>query len=147
MTAPKSLIINSPSSRPALHWRDGPRAQLQLGSSGRARRATRSSTPATTRDAPSRWTWSNSIRARVDAWREADCPGVTTVTRSLLEHWYDASARQYPFYFCQLEAIETLIWWVEARRGLQAGHRHSGRRRRVGAALQQDGHRQPARPR
>src|SRR5690606_33663797 len=22
-------------------------------------------------------------------------------------------ARQHPFYFCQLEAIETLIWWVE----------------------------------
>ncbi len=56
----------------------------------------------------------NSIRERVDAWREADYPGITSVTRTLLEHWYDRSARELPFYFCQLEAIETLIWWVEA---------------------------------
>jgi type III restriction enzyme len=25
------------------------------------------------------------------------------------------SSRQYPFYFCQLEAIETLIWMLEAQ--------------------------------
>ncbi len=56
----------------------------------------------------------NRIRERVDAWREADYPGVTSVTRSLLAHWHDASARDFPFYFCQLEAIETLIWWIEA---------------------------------
>ena len=56
----------------------------------------------------------NRIRERVDAWRAAQWPGITTVTRSLLEHWYDASARQHQFYFCQLEAIETFIWWVEA---------------------------------
>ena len=52
----------------------------------------------------------NTIRARVDAWREAGWPGVTIVTRKLLEHWHDREARQLPFYFCQLEAIETLIW-------------------------------------
>ena len=53
-------------------------------------------------------------RSRVDAWRDAGWPGVTIVTRRLLEHWHDETAREYPFYFCQLEAIETLIWWVEA---------------------------------
>jgi type III restriction enzyme len=36
------------------------------------------------------------------------------VTRRLLEHWHDRSARQHPFYYCQLEAIETLVWWQEA---------------------------------
>ena len=56
----------------------------------------------------------NTIRERVDAWRAADYPGVTSVTRRLLAHWWDRGARQLPFYFCQLEAIETLIWWVEA---------------------------------
>jgi type III restriction enzyme len=56
----------------------------------------------------------NRIRPRVDEWRAANYPGVTSVTRRLLEHWHDREARQYPFYFCQLEAIETLIWWVEA---------------------------------
>ena len=50
----------------------------------------------------------------VGPWREADCPGITTVTRRLIEHWRDRDGRDYPFYFCQVEAIETLIWWVEA---------------------------------
>lgn len=57
----------------------------------------------------------NTIRPRVDAWREASYPGITSVTRRLLEHWRDKEARQLPFYFCQLEAVETLIWWVEAQ--------------------------------
>ena len=32
-----------------------------------------------------------------------------------------AAARQYPFYFCQLEAAETLIWRVEAPAELKQG--------------------------
>ena len=55
----------------------------------------------------------NEIRGRIAAWRAADYPGATAVTRRLLEHWNDRTARLYPFYFCQIEAIETLIWWVE----------------------------------
>ncbi len=55
----------------------------------------------------------NTIRERVDQWREAAYPGVTIVTRKLLDHWNDETARELQFYFCQLEAIETLIWWVE----------------------------------
>ncbi len=51
---------------------------------------------------------------RVQAWREAGCPGVTATTRRLLEHWRDKEERQYPFFYCQLEAIETLIWLIEA---------------------------------
>ncbi|MFN8894957.1 MAG: BPTD_3080 family restriction endonuclease, partial [Betaproteobacteria bacterium] len=47
--------------------------------------------------------------------------GVTAVTRQLLAHWHDQGARQYPFYFCQLEAIETLIWWVEATDAYRQG--------------------------
>jgi len=74
----------------------------------------------------------NTIRARVDAWREADWPGVTIVTRKLLEHWHDRTRQlmdskdkkpepPYPFYFCQLEAIETLIWWVEGAEAFKQG--------------------------
>ncbi|MDG1370650.1 MAG: DEAD/DEAH box helicase family protein [Paracoccaceae bacterium] len=63
----------------------------------------------------------NTIRARVDQWREDGWPGVTIVTRKLLEHWHDDSARQHPFYFCQLEAIETLIWWVEGAEAYKQG--------------------------
>ena len=56
----------------------------------------------------------NRIRPRVKAWREAGYPGVTGVTRKLLDHWNDKDARQYPFFFCQMDAMETIIWLVEA---------------------------------
>lgn len=56
----------------------------------------------------------NRIRPRVKAWREAGYPGVTGVTRKLLDHWNDKDARQYPFFYCQMDAIETLIWLTEA---------------------------------
>ena len=57
----------------------------------------------------------NQIRERVGAWREAGHPGVTSVTKRLLEYWTDPEefeARR--FFFCQLEAAETLIWLTEA---------------------------------
>lgn len=56
----------------------------------------------------------NRIRERVKAWRIAGYPGVTGVTKKLLEHWNNPEARDYPFFWCQLDAIETLIWLVEA---------------------------------
>lgn len=112
MTAPKSLIVNSPFEVPRWHWLDN-QGSLKLAEGRRqagyeifdTRNNTRRNEPLELVER---------IRSRVSEWREAQYPGVTTVTRSLLEHWNDASARQYPFYFCQLEAIETLIWWVEA---------------------------------
>jgi type III restriction enzyme len=55
----------------------------------------------------------NQIRSRVKTWRE-NYPGVTGITKRLLEHWHDREQRQYPLFFCQLEAIETLIWLIEA---------------------------------
>lgn len=63
----------------------------------------------------------NMIRPRVKAWREADYPGVTGVTRSLLSYWHEKDARQYPFFFCQLDAMETLIWLVEAPEAEKVG--------------------------
>jgi type III restriction enzyme len=57
----------------------------------------------------------NQIRPRVKAWRENDYPGATGVTKRLLAHWYDPEERTLRrFFFCQLEAIETLMWLVEA---------------------------------
>jgi type III restriction enzyme len=70
-----------------------------------------------------RWVTCDTSRVAVtlDAWREADYPGITSVTRSLLEHWRDRGARDYPFYFCQIEAIETLIWKVESTQEYKQG--------------------------
>ncbi len=55
------------------------------------------------------------IRPRVDKWREAGYPGVTGMTKRLLEHWQRRDGMdEKKFFFCQLEAIETLIWLTEA---------------------------------
>lgn len=57
----------------------------------------------------------NMIRPRVKAWRENVYPGVTGITKRLLAHWQDPEERtDKRFFFCQLEAIETLIWLAEA---------------------------------
>lgn len=121
MTAPKSLIINSPFVRPTHHWlrQSDNKLELQTGRrpAGYEIFDTRHNTVRTVE-----LDLVNRIRERVDAWREAGYPGVTTVTRQLLEHWQDPDAsRQNAFYFCQIEAIETLIWHVEAPPDYQQG--------------------------
>jgi len=55
----------------------------------------------------------NQIRERVDKWRDAGYPGITSITKDLLEHWKNPD-REMKFFFCQIEAIETLIWLIEA---------------------------------
>jgi type III restriction enzyme len=61
----------------------------------------------------------NEVRGHVDAWRElpgGSDRGVTPTTQRLLEHWrHHDFANQRPF-FCQIEAIETLIWLTEVAR-------------------------------
>lgn len=60
----------------------------------------------------------NEIRGYVDAWRAIPNPadwGVTPATQRLLEHWRrpkDEWAGPRPF-FCQIEAVETMIWLTE----------------------------------
>ena len=57
----------------------------------------------------------NRIRPRIKAWREGGYLGASGITKRLLEHWRDLDERDFRrFFFCQLEAIETLIWLVEA---------------------------------
>ncbi|WP_139558009.1 BPTD_3080 family restriction endonuclease [Methylotetracoccus oryzae] len=121
MASPKSLIISSPFERPTNHWRRASDSRLDLVEGRR---------PAgyeifDTRNNTVRGVeldLVNRIRQRVDDWRQADYPGVTAVTRQLLAHWRDPDAtRLYAFYFCQLEAIETLIWHVEGAAEFKQG--------------------------
>jgi len=56
----------------------------------------------------------NRIRERVGAWRQNGYPGVTGVTKQLLTFWHHNPQREKRLFFCQLEAIETLIWLAEA---------------------------------
>ncbi|MDE2407940.1 MAG: DEAD/DEAH box helicase family protein, partial [Xanthomonadaceae bacterium] len=120
MTAPKSLIINSPYLPPSRHWQQGAGTTLQLAEGRRPAAYEVFDTRNNTKRVEA-LELVNRIRERVQAWREADYPGVTQVTRGLLAHWQDRDARTLPFYFCQLEAIETLIWWVEATAAFKQG--------------------------
>lgn len=54
----------------------------------------------------------NKIRERVDRWRTSSYPSVTSITKQLLEYWKNPD-RETHLFFCQLEAIETLIWLIE----------------------------------
>jgi hypothetical protein len=64
----------------------------------------------------------NRMRPRVKAWREARYPGVTGTTLRLLQHWRDPETwEERRFFFCQLEAVETLIWLTEAPAGERQG--------------------------
>jgi type III restriction enzyme len=64
----------------------------------------------------------NAIRPRVKKWREAGYPGITGITKRLLEYWYDPEERKdRRFFYCQLEAMETLIWLNEAPESEKTG--------------------------
>lgn len=123
---PSSLIINSPYEKPARYWDQDENGKLLTVTQGRRPAAYELYDTRTNTRRVEKLELVNAIRERVDAWRDAGWPGVTSVTRQLLEHWFDrgewdsegkcwvGGPRQYPFYFCQLEAIESLIWWLEA---------------------------------
>ncbi len=113
------LIINSPYEEPKRHWEYDRDTRLFSLVEGRrpagyliASEASKSfDDPGVFVEIP----LVNQIRPRVKAWRESGWRGVSGITRRLLEYWNDPEefeARR--FFFCQLEAIETLIWLTEA---------------------------------
>ena len=59
------------------------------------------------------------LREKVDTWRDSGYPGASEVTSRLFEYWFEedheVSGFDSPFryYFCQREAIETLVWLIE----------------------------------
>lgn len=78
----------------------------------------------------------NLLREDVRAWRDSGYknPSPTVTTRRLLEHWFephldnnpDAASkrkRERRFFFCQREAVETLIYLAELRLGGARGTR------------------------
>lgn len=115
MSKIESLIINSPYERPQKHWQQKPDGTLELVNARRPAGYEIFDPRSKTRRIE-KLDLVNRIRKRVADWKSDDYPGITAVTRRLLEHWHDQNMREYPFYFCQIEAIETLIWWVEAQK-------------------------------
>lgn len=51
----------------------------------------------------------NKVRAKIKTWRNAGYSGITKTSRDLLYYWQDDS-RQNKLFFCQIEALETLIY-------------------------------------
>ncbi|HWR32190.1 MAG TPA: DEAD/DEAH box helicase family protein, partial [Chitinophagaceae bacterium] len=120
------LIINSPYAEPEHYWeyfRDRREFILQRG---RRKASYIVATPnSQSFDDPGiqvEIELVNSIRPRIKKWREQDYPGVTGITKRLLQHWQDPEERKdRRFFFCQLEAIETLIWLAEAPEAEKTG--------------------------
>ena len=122
-------ILNSPYRAPELHHPLDPNGQPLEGEPRRGRRPSRFIVPVpASRKKPSAAQASldletytenaliNEIRVYVDTWRNMRNPadwGVTAATQRLLEHWrHHTFLHQRPF-FCQIEAVETIIWLTE----------------------------------
>ena len=120
------LVINGPYAEPQEHWRydresrsfsrqPGRRSAGYLKASGNSKVF---DDPGIFVEIPR----VNQIRQRVKAWREAGYPGITAVTNRLLDYWTDPEEFDIRrFFFCQLEAAETLIWLTEARESDRVG--------------------------
>jgi uncharacterized protein (TIGR02246 family) len=120
------LIVNGPYAEPERHWRYDRESRTFSLEPGRRPAGYVVATPGSKSfDDPGVFVplpLVNRIRPRVEAWREAGYPGVTGTTLRLLQHWRDPEtfeARR--FFFCQLEAVETLIWLTEAPAGERQG--------------------------
>ena len=113
------LIVNSPYEEPAEHWQYDPVTHSFDRAEGRRPAGYVVASPDSRAfDDPGMFVeipLVNQIRPRVRAWREAGYPGVTGMTKRLLAHW--AGPEEFEnrhFFFCQMEAAETLIWLAEA---------------------------------
>lgn len=117
-TTPDRLIITSPYDEPKQHWSyDRETRSFDLKEGRRPAGYTIASEASKSFDDPGIFkelSLVNRIRPRVKTWHEGGYPGVTGITKRLLEHWNDPEQRELKLFFCQLEAIETLIWLTEA---------------------------------
>lgn len=72
---------------------------------------------------PTRAALVSGIRTNVDQWRAEGYPGATNTTKRLLQYWFEQDHKirrrgrpqEFGYYFCQREAIETLIYLYEVR--------------------------------
>jgi type III restriction enzyme len=118
------LIVNAPYGEPTQHWFFDPQNKTFELRQGRREAGFVRSSGSDRIDDPGifvRFDLPNRIRERVGTWRKNGYPGATGVTRRLLNHWNARAPEDLPFFFCQLEAIETLIWLVESSPAEQQG--------------------------
>jgi type III restriction enzyme len=131
MTAPTSAtpvqpvekpILCSPYGEPKEHWLHNPETGMAAPTAGRRPASYFFKTERTgsaqrelfaeenREDLP----LVNLLRDDVRRWREAGYRGASNVTRELLTHWARAD-RPRRLFFCQREAVETIIYLAELR--------------------------------
>src|SRR5260370_28198916 len=123
----RNPILNTPYDPQNVHWdldehgqptgtaKEGRRPQRYVIPVAASRRRPQQGTLAYETEETSDNTLVTSIRPQVDAWRRLPSSewGVTPETERLLRWWRDRSVREFPFFFCQIEAVETIIWLTE----------------------------------
>lgn len=113
------LIVNSPYEEPQRYWRYNRESRTFTLVEGERRPAgyVIASEGSKAFDDPGVFVeipLVNQIRPRVKAWRDAGYRGVSGTTKRLLEYWTNPEEFETRrFFFCQLEAVETLIWLAE----------------------------------
>jgi type III restriction enzyme len=112
------LIINSPYEEPRLYWeylRDTREFVLQEGR--RPAGYVVASESSKSFDYPGTFIeieLVNIIRPRIKKWREQCYPGVTGITKRLLQHWQNPEERKdRRFFFCQ-SIIELLFHYFDS---------------------------------
>ncbi len=126
-------IQNSPFEKPARYWyiQEGEQPELRPASPEHLKRRPAVIFPP--RDQRNTWTIDgtilraskdypsgfelgivNLIRERLEAWGQAEYPGVTRTTLDLIK-WWTRDGREKRLFFAQLEAALTVIFLVEAR--------------------------------
>jgi type III restriction enzyme len=120
------LIICSPYEKPNEHWKyNRETRRFSREPDRRPAGYIRASDASKSFDDPGEFVelpLVNKIRPRVEKWRSEDYPGASGITKRLLQHWRDPEQRESKrFFFCQLEAIETLIWLAEAPESERVG--------------------------
>jgi type III restriction enzyme len=140
-------ILNSPYEYPARHWELDPQGQ-PTGTIVESRRAAQFITPipkprktrrragqqrlifdegagvSTAAQQYDAISHINELRRRVDQWRAIGNPaswGVTPETARLLQHWRHHKFGEIRPFFCQVEAVETVIWLTEVAPNDRAG--------------------------
>ncbi len=133
-------VLNSPYDYPQRHWEldeQGQPTQHIINARRQARYVTPIPKPRKQRGAPSQQDllfdeglglstqeqqyqktaeYINALREHVDRWRELPNPStwnVTPETTRLLQHWRHHKFNSIRPFFCQLEAVETVIWLTE----------------------------------
>jgi type III restriction enzyme len=121
------LILCSPYNEPNIHWNRDAQTQEFYQENGRRPAGYTMASPGSKNgvlvgefiDLP----LVNLIRKRLKEWTAVNRPGLTGVSRELLEHWeiQDKEFRQFPFFFCQLEAIQIIIFLIEGPEHFKTG--------------------------